>query len=151
MNLQNIWSGNDYAVLENRGRNDPFPFNARRVRAIRTFKRTEYGNDKATGYVECHFLDDEGNYREEPPRLRTVRARDFWSFWDEYENERSERIRHREELAAKERERLDQERKEKEQLLDLIESKGMPRTAIITVTDYSITLNKAAFEEWMQR
>lgn len=149
MNLGSIWSGNDYAVLEGRGRNDPFPMNARRVRVFRTYKRQEYGNDRATGYVECHFLDKDGEYLENPPRMREVRARDFWSFWDEYEEERDRRVREREKIEREHQERLARENAEREHFLDVVESKGLPRSAVISISDYSVTVNRSEFSKWL--
>lgn len=151
VNLGSIWSGNDYAVLEGRGRNEMFPMQARRVRAIRTFKRQEFGNERGTGYVECHFLTDEGEYRENPPRLREVRARDFWSFWDEYEEERDRRRRRQMEIERERQERLARENADREAFLDKVESKGLPRTCITYITDNSLSINRGDFEAWLEK
>src|SRR4051794_34926654 len=107
MNLNELWSGNDYAWYEWKGRNEPFRMGAPRVKVIRTYKRqASYENERLSGYAEVMLLHEDGTpkTRSDGTEItREVRARDLAMRWDEYAAEKAYRESQREKI-AKERE-----------------------------------------------
>lgn len=150
MNLNQLWSGNDYALYEARGRNEEFRDNAQRVKVMRAFKQRLPGNDRESGFAEVQFLTDEGeldtNWRH-PEGKGTVKARDIVMRWDEYVSERE----HREAEVAERAQRREAERQrdnaQRQRLLDELEKHGIPRLWVSSITDYSINLTRATVEK----
>jgi len=128
MNLNQIHEGEDYAWISQRGRGENYRRSGfYRLKVIRTFSQREYGNTKDTGYAEGFDLEPEtGEFKldlDGNPRIRSVRARDVVTLWEEYadEHERKEIIykKQQEEWERKYEERRKQraEREEKERLV----------------------------------
>jgi hypothetical protein len=170
MNLNELWSGNDYAYYRNKGRGETFRLGAPRVKIIRTFKEQLLGNDRMSGFAEVLWCDDDGTPRTEEAwddatssyndvdLVRKVRARDIAMRWEEYEDERdhylaAKELREREhkermEKARLEREERDRIERERRELLynNVANTLGIPRAAIQHITDYNITLNRALID-----
>lgn len=151
MNLNEIWSGNDYAYYEWKGRNENFRHGAPRVKAIRVYKRREYGKERESGYVEVMRLEPDGT-----PRLdrngnhitMEVRARDIAMRWEEYEEERDHREAQAEKIARENAEREAREQQQKQLLLEkFMEKYGIPQRLIYNVTTTGIHISRAAVEE----
>jgi hypothetical protein len=159
MNLNQLWSGNDYAYYEGRGRNESFRNSAQRVKILRAFKKQLPGNERESGFALVQFLDDEGelitNWRY-PEGTGEVKARDIVMRWDEYANEREQHA-----VEAAERARIaEQERQErmrqhelaqqrvnerKEHILEGLEKRGIPREWV-TINTYGIILDRSLVE-----
>lgn len=149
MNLGSLWSGNDYALFESKGRNEHYRDRAQRVRIIRTLQESDYGSKRARGMAEVTFLHDNGDpvkMYDGKDRVVKVRARDIAMRWEEYDDER---IHRSERLAkAQEEQRLAREvdTAKRVRIIDTLEKQyGIPRDWI-TVSEYSITMSRAMVE-----
>lgn len=152
MNLQELWSGNDYAHYPDRGRGEIYRSYAERVKVIRAFKERIPGNERETGYAEVMILDNEtGEPKTKTDgshKTRTVRARDIAMRWEAYAEERAHREAQRERLQREreERERIDNENKVK--LREALQTKyQLPLEAIGTIGASSIYLNRYVLEK----
>lgn len=175
MNLQELWSGNDYAWYQSRGKGETYRANAVRVKIVRAFKRqASLENERMSGYADVLLVDEETG----EPRTNTfgehltteVRARDIAMRWDEYESERDHRKaqaekyererqarydaarKEREEREARQqKERQEQEAKEQEvkrAITDMLVNKyGIPREYIYSLTHSGVYLSRAALEK----
>lgn len=152
MNANSIWSGNDYAYLSGRGRGETFGWHAERIRVIRVYPHYGYASERATSMVECVALTHEGEEKKAhdgSDLIRNVRARDVISRWEDYESELTYRKEQREKIEREreEKSRLEQEGKNK--ILDALESKGIERGAVSTITPYSVTINRSTLDRWL--
>lgn len=133
MNAQSIWAGQYYAYLSHRPRGTSFVKGARKVRVIRVFKRQQYGNERATTFVEVEDVQS-GN-------TLNVRARDILSFWEDYEAQLNQRLRKEQE----DRERRDAENKaridESEKIRALLAAHGVTTTSGVNVWTRSVTIS----------
>lgn len=168
MNVQSIWSGEEYAYSEYRP-NKKFVMNARKGKAIKTEKRSEYGRERKAAYA---LMEVQLNGSEATTQV-WVRARDVIDFWDSYESERAalqkeqeERQRERELQYERQRtERLEREREarelavararaeqaEKDQFIEALVSRTqIPREAIYSVSTGSIQLDRRIVEAWLR-
>lgn len=158
MNAQDIWVGHDYALFPNRGRGEayrPSTRNVHRVKAMRVFKRkNSYYAERLTTYVEVHMLNHDGT-----PRLdsngnevtREVPAREIVGDWNEYWNE--DQVRRAEQIEReKEKERLDDLRKQEDELIRArLDMRGLPREAVkISPYHESITISREGMKKWLR-
>lgn len=157
MNANDIWVGNDYAYKEFRGRGENWVPGASRVRALRTFKQRDYyASQRARTMVEVLFIDQDTN---EPrtnwdgdPIKRSVRARDIFMRWEEYEEEKERRERERERINREAQAREEAEQQAKVALIDKLERvAGMPRDVVTSVTPTVVYLNRSLLEEWLRK
>lgn len=137
MNLNQLWSGTDYAYYDYKGRNEIYRRNAPRLKVIRTFGKRLPGNTRETGYAEVLVCDRETG----EPKLNSygehitkkVRARDIAMMWEEYEEleakEEAERIEREAKWEAErqERDRLWQEREAARRERERIEREARER------------------------
>jgi hypothetical protein len=152
MNANSIWSGNDYAYLANRGRGQSFGWSAERVRAIRVYPKYGYAAERATSMVECVVCTDDGEIKKSvagTELIRDVRARDIISRWEDYEAERNYRKEQREKIERERQEKQAKEEQEKSRILEALETKGIERSAVSTITDYGVTINRHVLESWL--
>lgn len=141
MNLNALWSGNDYAYFSMKGRGESYRSNAQRVRLIRCFKKKHYGNERESGYALVFYCDDEGNIIRDQQEFE-VRARDIAMRWEEYADERDHRAANRARIEADAEAARTAETAKKEHLLNALEAKGIPRAWVNSITDYDIRLNR---------
>jgi hypothetical protein len=139
MNAQNIWAGNDYAFIPDRGRSERFSLRAHRVRVRRLLKEQEFGKKRASTYVVVQFVNrDTGEpitydghswqverFNDEE-KLYKVRAYDFVEHWDNVNDEYRYQIKKQREAEAEREERLrearvEAERREQERVARLTE------------------------------
>lgn len=150
MNLQDLWSGNDYAWYEDKGRGEVYRSYAKRVKIIRTYKERIVGNTRETGYAEVMMLDDEGSPKEDSQGnhiVRSIRARDVAMRWDEYADLKAHREAQREKLAREQEERDRIEGEMKSKIRELLETKyGIPSEAIGTIAATTVYLNRYVLE-----
>lgn len=150
MNLQEIWSGTDYAWFEWKGRNEPFREKAPRVKAIRVYKKQEFGKDRASGFVEVMMCDDDGTpktYSNGEQIIKEVRARDIAMRWDEYADERDYRQTQAEKIERERQAVIEAEARKKSEFIDAVITKyGLPRDAISSITHATIYLNRHVLE-----
>lgn len=151
MNLTQLWAGNDYVYYPMRGRNENFRSNGQRVRVIRTFKQKMYGNERDSGFAHVQYLNDDGT-----PKLSyadeliygDVKARDIFSRWEEYEDERNHRAERVAKEAAEREQRAAAENAKKEELITtLVDKHNIPRTWITSITDFGIVLHRPTVEK----
>lgn len=152
MNLNELWSGNDYAWYEWRGRGEIFRYGAVRVQIIRTFKkRADYTNERLSGFAEVIILDEDGTPRTRSDGsniTREVRARDIAMRWDEYAHMKARREAERERLAKEAEEKEAEENRQKSLIIDtLVEKYNLPREAVYNITATGIHLNRAVIEK----
>jgi hypothetical protein len=162
VNANALWAGNDYALVEGRGRNDPFDMHAKRVKVKRVFKQQV--SDRARTMVEVIMCDDKGEelMRYGEQWIRTVRAREIIDHWDEYEHERNtykKEIEERERAAREAQEQREALRRIREEelqhartrILDALEARGIPRRAVTigTYDSSGVTISKPALERWL--
>jgi hypothetical protein len=145
MNLNQITPGTDYAFFPRRGKSEEFRWSKRsndswdersydwiygakylvyRVRAIRTYSEREAGKSRDTGYVDCFWLTDDGEFRLDEygkHLIKKVPVRHIATIWDDYEDEldhqtvlKEQREREQEERRQK-REQEYRERREREE------------------------------------
>lgn len=137
MNLNQITPGVDYAYLPYRGRGEEFrwlrgdnsrwsnenSYNAKymvyRIKAIRAYSEREHGKSRDTGYVDCFWLTDDGEFRYDEDGneiIKKCRVRDLATVWDDFEDERDYRqvLRDKEEQEKAERRRMQEEEWERE-------------------------------------
>lgn len=149
MNLTSLWSGNDYAYYNMRGRGETWRPGASRVRVIRVFKRKEYGNERDSGFAVVFFVSKDGTL-DSNAKEQEVRARDIAMRWEEYEDERD----HREANRARIEQELEAERIAKssknEQIIALLEKKGIDRNWITSITDHAVMINRHALERALE-
>jgi hypothetical protein len=114
MNATDVWSGNEYAVKENKPKGVDAPAGCAKVRAVRVIKRLEPGKVRETAYVISEILDIGNHYWWNKGERRELRARDFVDFWDDYSHRREEI-----EKEAKERQaRIDAARAEEKRIIE---------------------------------
>lgn len=160
MNLQQLWSGNDYAYTNYsrpRGVTWIDPKYVERVRIVRTFKKTEGYNDKATGFAEVLTINGDGEPTSMVPR--TIRATRIIMRWEEYEEEtyrrkkeQEERVRRIEEENARRREELEARRREREQQEEQYNNKIHAKMGMFPYTFGSTTVcfNRDEFDAWLE-
>lgn len=106
MNANDLWSGQDYAYVENISRGILYYAGAHRVKVMRVYQaEMEYGRKKATTMVEVWPLDEEGNIRTRDDGTeitKSIRARQIFMRWEEYAEETRVR-KEREEVETRER------------------------------------------------
>lgn len=152
MNLNELWSGNDYAWYEYRGKGVQYLPGAKRVKVIKTFKkRASYENERLSGYAEVMMLTDDGEprtYSSGEHVTREVRARDILMRWDEYEQERAHREAQAEKI-AREREESEAAENAKRSLLTdkLVERFGINPNLIYNITATGVHLSRRGLEE----
>jgi len=163
MNAIDIWVGYDYAHTDNISRGVTFYERANRVKAIRVYKeKNGYSRERATTMVEVIVCnEDDGTPKQrktwnseesayvEGDYTRHVRARDIFMRWDEYEHERKRRHEQRELIAQQQAEQAVKEEAAKSRLLEALEAKGIPRLTVSTISDYSVSFNRAQLERWL--
>lgn len=125
MNLNQLWSGNDYAYFPNKGRGEVYRSNGVRVRIMRVYKRQLDGNTRESGFAEVLVLEDDGTPKQrrqwdsalsqyvEGDYIMEVRARDIALRWDEYVDEREHREAERHKQEEERRERYAQMERER--------------------------------------
>lgn len=150
MNLNQLWSGNDYAYYDMRGRGEQYRPGAQRVRVIRAYQKRVYMNERMSGFAEVQFLTDDGepilNYKSEP-RIVEVRARDIAMRWEAYIDERDHREAERERLIQERAEEQAREQTAKTALVDAMAEKfGISRNLITSVDEYSVRINRPGLE-----
>lgn len=150
MNLNQLWSGNDYAYYSMRGRGEVYRANAVRVRVVRAYQRRNWGNERLSGFAEVQFLNNDGtprlNHKNEP-KVEEVRARDIAMRWEEYEDERAHREAERERIQREYEERIQKEQEAKEALVDtVVQRYGIPREVITSIDSSSIRLSRVGLE-----
>lgn len=151
MNLNELWSGSDYAWFEWRGRGEVYRSNGVRVKVIRAFKRkASYENERLSGFAEVMLLDAEGNPKTNSAGehiTREVRARDLAMRWDAYEQEKQHRESQREKI-AKEREEAEARENARRSLISerLVERLGISPNLIYNITDTSVQLSRKGLE-----
>lgn len=152
MNANELWSGNHYAHTDNISRGKTFYPKANRVRVMRVFKERVFGSERSRTMVEVHLFKEDGTLRvmlSGEPMTKIVRARDIFMRWDEYVAERNHRRDKAEEIAQQEALQLEREEARKAALLDALETKGIERLWVNSVTDNSIQLRRRDVEEWL--
>ena len=151
MNANDLWSGNDYAHTSNISRGVNYYEGASRVRVLRVFPENGFGAKRATMMVDVMLIRDDGVPKEYSgqPIERTVRARDIFMRWDEYERERKDRADRKEERAAEQQRAQLKEEQRKESILAGLEAKGIDRLWISSVNDYTINLTRHYIENWL--
>lgn len=154
MNLNQLWAGSDYVLYESRGRGETFRSNGVRIRIIRAYQENRYGGERATGMAEVWVLDREGNAKKSnlyPDGIkRNVRARDIAMRWEEYEDML---LNYEERVAAAEkvrREKEDHDAKMRVAITDFLESKGIPRLWVTSVSDSTVYLSRLDIENALQ-
>lgn len=150
MNLNQLWSGNDYAYYEMRGRGEVYRSNAQRVRIIRVYQERRWGNERLSGYAEVYYLTDDGeqqlNYKQEPKRGE-IRARDIAMRWEEYEDEREHREAERERINREFEAAQAAEQDAKTRLLDtMVEKYGIPREIITSIDNNTVRISRFGLE-----
>lgn len=151
MNANALWAGSDYALVESRGRNDPFNMNAQRVRVKKVFKSFQNTRDRARTMVHVFLIDDDGKerkYSSGDPIIKEVRARDIVDHWDQYEEERAHYIAEREKRETEALNRHREDTNRKVAILDALEERGIGRTAV-TVSGGSVYINRVTLERWL--
>jgi hypothetical protein len=152
MNANQLWAGNDYAYADYRPKGVPFVHGGKRVRVIRVYQEKDYGSERARSMVHVLMLTDEGEPRKAysgGDLEQKVRARDIFMRWDEYEDERTYRNEQAEKIEHERRQKEERAQNAKARLTDALEAKGIERTAISTVSDYAVTINRAVLESWL--
>lgn len=162
MNLNQLWSGNDYAYYEMRGRGEQYRSNARRVKIIRGFQKRQYGNERLSGFAEVYFLHDDGtpiyiekwdsNTKEyvvtDEPKRGEVRARDIAKHWDEYSDEREHREAERVERQRRQEEEAAREAAMRTKILDaIVEKFGIPRDIVTSIDEYAVRISRPGLEK----
>ena len=163
MNLNELWSGTDYAYYEYKRRGELYRANAKRVKIIRAFKEKQYGNERLSGFAEVLFCDAETGEPQvkygDNHHIGTVRARDIAMRWEEYaeldahrkaERERAEaERRERREAAERERKRIEElENLQRERVKAVLTNKyGMPERFITSIDNYMIHISRAEVEK----
>lgn len=154
MNAGSLWAGTEYAWAEYRPRGS-FPMLAQKVKLIKVTKRRVMGNDNASTFATVEVLTGhmEG-------KTHTIKARDIVNFWDEYVSERDHRAearekeqqerdlrasRMREELAA----RAKKEAAENQLIANALETRGIEKEAIRSLSSSSIVLDRAIVMSWL--
>lgn len=171
MNLNELWSGTDYAYYPTKGRGELYRSTAQRVKIIRVFKEKLPENQRLSGFAEILYCDRESG---EPltysdthydPSLRgkhqtgKIRARDIAMRWEEYaelhaarvaklEQEERERREYRQRLED-ERQRLKElEEWKKQRVKDvLIQKYGLPASYVMAVDNYNVYISRAELEK----
>jgi hypothetical protein len=150
MNLNQLWSGNDYAYYDMRGRGEVYRTNAQRVRIVRVYRERRWGNERLSGYAEVLYLNDDGTQmltHKGEPRRQEVRARDIAMRWEEYEDERDHREAERERIQREKEEAQAREQDAKTHLLDkMVEKYGIPREIVTSIGSGSVTISRAGLE-----
>lgn len=145
MNLTALWSGNDYAYYNMRGKGEQWRPAAKRVRVLKAFKRREPGNDRDSGFALVLFVSEDGTL-DPNAQEREIRARDIAMRWEEYEDERDHREANRARMEADREAALAADNDRKEAILTALEAKGIKRNWINSITDYDIKLNRHVVE-----
>jgi hypothetical protein len=83
-------------------------------------------------------------------RERTVRARDIFMRWEEYERETKFRDEQKELIAQREEDVRVKEQQSKDRIIAGLESKGINRLWISSVNDHSVSLTRRYIEEWLE-
>ena len=107
MNANEIWSGTDYAHTDYISRGVLYYPNANRVKVLRVFKKKLNGNTRDTTLVDVLVMNYDGQSVKQINRWvdgeyrlidyeRTVRAREIFMRWEEYEIEDRRRKEERE-------------------------------------------------------
>lgn len=160
MNLNQIYAGNDYAYCQfYRPKGAKFSKYSRRVRAVRAYKKREFGNQKATGYVEVLVLDQDGEITNED--TKHVRARDILSTWEEHEDfierkkieqEKYEREMRamREAQAQRERDQAAVRLRELEEFNSLLNELSIPRHKVAHAYGGNFTVDKTLLLEMLR-
>lgn len=162
MNLNELWSGTDYAYYSYKGRGELYRSTALRVKVIRAYKDRVGGNERLSGFAEVLLIDRETGEPELRPngehRRMQVRARDIAMRWEEYAELHAQRVeqqkkaeeerRQRREAAEAERRRieaLENEKKDRVKRL-LTERYNIPEHYIDVITAYYVTISRAELE-----
>lgn len=155
MNYQSIWKGDEYAWARNRPRG-AFAYNGKKC-TVRDKRKVRYvGNDRESSEVLIQIGDSD---------TRWVPAREIVDFWDNYESElehhreqdriRDEKYQAEIEQRRQERQRRALEAEERRQreaeLLELAyqsyaDKLRIPRSAVVILTEYNVTLDRAALD-----
>jgi hypothetical protein len=154
LNLSQIYAGNDYAHYGGyMPRGSKFHERSKRVRAVKAYKKFEYGRQNASGFVEVLDIDADGEIVSE--QTREVKARDIISTWEEHEDEferakiekarREREYRERQEREYHERQRIEAER---EHLYSELDALGISREKVQLGVS-TVTLNKTLFVEML--
>ena len=169
MNVNAIWSGEEYAFFEYKG-NKAFVMNARRGKCIKTEKvEPAWGGQRAKTFVVFNELHPETG---EPMGEARIRARDVIDEWTAYVNERNGYKREREEkyaLEEQERQRRLAEREERYRLENearearerqerertervvaaLVNRTAIPKEIIHSVSGQLVCLDRTGLEFWL--
>jgi hypothetical protein len=152
MNANALWAGSDYALVESRGRNDAFNMNAQRVRVKKVFKTMQGTRDRARTMVQVFLINDDGTEHKDfysgEAIIKEVRARDIVDHWDQYEEERAHYVAESKKREEAELERQRENTNRKVAILDALEERGIPRTAV-TVSGASVYINRYTVERWL--
>lgn len=150
MNLNQLWSGNDYAYYDMRGRGEVYRSNAQRVRIIKVYQEKRWGNERLSGYAQVSFLNPDGSPQidhKDEPRKGEVRARDIAMRWDEYEDERDHREAERERIQREREEAESAEQNARTLLLDkMVEVYKIPREIITSIDNSSVRISRLGLE-----
>lgn len=151
MNLNQLWSGNDYAYYDMRGRGEVYRANARRVRVKRAYQKKQWGNERYSGFAEVAFLKDDGtpmlNHKDEP-RVEEVRARDIAMLWEDYEDERAHRNAERERIQREREEAAAREQAANTTLLDcIVDRYKIPRELVTSIDNSSVRISRIGLEK----
>src|SRR6266536_5453062 len=121
MNLNQLWSGNDYVWYEWKGRGETYRRNAPRVKIVKVYKRQLSHNERESGFAEVMLLEQDGTprtYTDGKHITKEVRARDIAMRWDAYEEERDHREAERERQEREWQERTKRERQDREERIE---------------------------------
>jgi len=157
MNMNDIWSGSDYAHTDNISRGVAYYERANRVKAMRVYKeKADYYNSRLSTFVEVIMLNDDGTpkkmYDGVTDVTRTVRARDIFMRWEEYAAERKHRNEKREQIAQEEAAKRVSEEDKKAALIDALSQKfngDFDALWITSMNDYSVSISRHKLEEWL--
>lgn len=161
MNLNELWSGNDYAWYPGRGKGETYRQSCYRVKIIRTYKKRLPDNERESGFAEVLYVDQDSGEVEDHT-THDVRARDIAMRWEAYEELRAHRRAQQarmEQERREERERREAIRREKEaaenarreQIISRLQiRKGIPRDAINGITSDTIYLSRVRMEKELE-
>lgn len=149
MKAQDLWAGHEYAYKENKPRGVETPLGAQRVKVIRTErkKRSIYSERMST-LATVEFLDKETG--ETTGTTRTVRARDIFDWWIDYEDRIADRQR-RIDAANAEEERAKREKLDEDNRLRvaLHLRTGIPQSMINFDMYGRVSMQKQEIKEWL--